>query len=136
MGRPLDEHVVDTITGCWRWTAGLNGSGYGQWWNGVRPVLAHVFYYMRLVGPIPVGMELDHTCRVRDCVNPDHLEPVPSRENTRRGSRTKLSAHDVRGIRAVQGVRQDWLAELFGIAACSVSNIRSGRSWKDVVASV
>jgi hypothetical protein len=131
MARALDEHVVDTVTGCWRWTAGYNAQGYGQWWNGVRPVLAHVFYYLRLVGPVPEGMELDHLCRVRDCVNPDHLEPVSSRDNTRRGARTKLSPEDVRCIRAVEGVRQDWLAEMFGVAACTISNIRAGRFWKE-----
>ncbi|MEU7240240.1 HNH endonuclease signature motif containing protein [Streptomyces sparsogenes] len=47
--------------------------------------MAHRFAYETLVGPIPEHLQLDHLCRVRHCVNPDHLEPVSSRENTRRG---------------------------------------------------
>jgi hypothetical protein len=39
-----------------------------------------------LVGPVPQGLELDHLCRVRGCVNPAHLEPVTMRENARRGA--------------------------------------------------
>ena len=47
---------------------------------------AHRIGYEQLVGPIPKGLELDHLCRVRHCVNPDHLEPVTHKENTLRGS--------------------------------------------------
>jgi len=72
-------------TGCWLWIAGVNPLGYGQfWWSG-RTVTAHRFAYEREVGPIPDGLELDHLCRTRCCVNPAHLEPVTHRENTLRG---------------------------------------------------
>lgn len=46
---------------------------------------AHRLAYEGLVGPIPEGLQIDHLCRVRNCVNPEHLEPVTSRENTMRG---------------------------------------------------
>lgn len=74
--------------GCWVWTAGKIGGvrgGYGSFKLEGRSVRAHRFSYETLVGPIPDGLELDHLCRVRACVNPAHLEPVTSRENSLRG---------------------------------------------------
>lgn len=77
--------------GCWLWTQKLAPSGYGQFGVGRRAIgtygkkRAHRWAYEHLVGPIPEGLVLDHLCRVRHCVNPDHMEPVTSRENTLRG---------------------------------------------------
>ena len=71
--------------GCWEWTAGLFGNGYGHFWTSVRWVGAHRWAYEALVGPIPEGLELDHLCSNRKCVNPAHLEPVTHKENTLRG---------------------------------------------------
>lgn len=51
-----------------------------------RTVYAHRAVYERIVGAIPAGMQLDHTCRIRSCVNPAHLEPVTPRENTVRAT--------------------------------------------------
>jgi hypothetical protein len=79
---------VDTTAGaleCWPWLGTMKGNGYGM--LVVRRVkhLAHRFAYELLVGPIPAGLQLDHLCRNRRCVNPAHLEPVTARENTIRG---------------------------------------------------
>lgn len=71
--------------GCWLWQAATYPNGYGQFWNGKRGQLAHRFAYETMVGPIPEGLDLDHLCRVRACVNPAHLEPVTRRENLLRG---------------------------------------------------
>lgn len=72
---------------CWEWTGYIQPkTGYGQF--GVRSGtrLAHRVAYQFLVGPIPAGMHLDHLCRNRRCVNAaGHLDPVPPRENLRRG---------------------------------------------------
>lgn len=73
--------------GCWEWTAAVNGEGYGQFRldNHGRQVPAHRYAYELLVGPIPEGLEIDHLCRVRRCVRPNHLEPVTTRINCWRG---------------------------------------------------
>jgi hypothetical protein len=69
-------------SGCWIWMGALSEAGYGRDWNS----RAHRVTYEALRGPIPDGMVLDHKCRTRCCVNPDHLEPVTDRENLMRGN--------------------------------------------------
>ena len=77
---------------CWLWTATKNPNGYGMWKLSGRSRGAHLFAYEWLVGPIPNGMEIDHKCRVRNCVNPRHLEAVTHRENTLRGDTITANA--------------------------------------------
>lgn len=76
---------VDPESGCWLWTASLNKYGYGQFRVRPRTRGAHRVAYEALIGPIPEGMQLDHLCRVRRCVNPAHLEPVTMAVNIARG---------------------------------------------------
>ncbi len=71
--------------GCWLWQGGLDGAGYGILWIKGHLVKAHRIAYERLVGPIAYGLECDHLCRVRNCANPLHVEPVSHTENVRRG---------------------------------------------------
>lgn len=78
--QPIFEIAADT--GCWVWRGRTNRDGYGKIG---RQTLAHRAYYEALVGPIPDGLTIDHLCRNRACVNPDHMEPVPAVENVRRG---------------------------------------------------
>lgn len=77
--------------GCWMWTGAVNDSGYGIIWNGRGTVRAHRVVYELTMGLIPQGLQLDHLCRVRSCVNPNHLEPVTARDNVLRGN--GISAH-------------------------------------------
>ena len=75
---------VDTTGECWVWTAAVS-NGYGRFATPKgRTNLAHKFLYEETVGPVPEGMELDHLCRNRACVRPDHLEPVTRKENLNR----------------------------------------------------
>jgi hypothetical protein len=71
---------------CWLWTAAKSSGGYGRLNVEGRLVQAHRLAYELLTGPIPPELDIDHLCRVHNCVNPDHLEPVTHAENTRRGN--------------------------------------------------
>lgn len=76
---------VDPL-GCWVWAGAKDQNGYGAFRaTGRRTVRAHRWSYAFLRGDIPNGLQLDHLCRVRACVNPWHLEPVSGRENVLRG---------------------------------------------------
>lgn len=69
---------------CWLWSAAKWRNGYGVF-NDVGSRYAHRFAYAMLVGPIPDGLTIDHLCRVRRCVRPEHLEAVTGKVNTLRG---------------------------------------------------
>ena len=81
--RTADKFTVGD--GCWEWT-GARSNGYGNVEVANRKRRgAHRVIYELLVGAVPDGLELDHLCRNRGCVRPDHLEPVTASENNRRG---------------------------------------------------
>jgi hypothetical protein len=82
--------LTEKTDGCWLWQGHVDKrSGYGKFRMLGRTELAHRAAYLMLKGEIPQGRYLDHLCRVRHCVNPDHLEPVTPQTNTDRGLRRK-----------------------------------------------
>ena len=77
---------VVTESGCWIWTGALSKNGYGNVHIRPKNMVAHKAVYLLLRGPVPEGLDLDHLCRVRCCVNPYHLEPVTRFINLQRGN--------------------------------------------------
>lgn len=97
---PLFDRIKKNIqldaNGCWIWLAATQVDGYAQMMLAGSTVgLAHRVSYQVFIGPIPEDLELDHLCRVRNCVNPEHLEPVTHAENVRRGAAART--HCTRG---------------------------------------
>jgi hypothetical protein len=132
--RPGPPYTVDEQTGCWIWTGIIDKDGYGQAYYG-RQVRAHRYFYEQRHGPIPDGLQIDHLCRNRACVNPDHLEPVTPADNTRRGRGAKLTVEQVREIKRLLGsVKQRDLARRFAIDEAGISDIANGKRWVDVEA--
>ena len=90
MATPIIERFMKFVSpepnsGCWLWTGSISEDGYGKFKMTQAAWAAHRVSYELFVGPIPEGLQIDHLCRVRCCVNPKHLEPVTLQENFRRG---------------------------------------------------
>lgn len=81
-----DKVCPEPNGGCWLWLAHVDRFGYGRINTPRGPQSAHRLAYEHFKGPIPGGLEVDHLCRVRGCVNPDHLEAVTHRDNLLRGA--------------------------------------------------
>ncbi|WP_431978324.1 HNH endonuclease signature motif containing protein [Propionibacterium freudenreichii] len=85
---------------CWNWIGRLD-NGYGRFWVGGGSLLAHRVSWNLLVGEIPEPLQLDHLCRNRGCVNPDHLQPVDIATNVLRGA--GVTAANARKTRCKRG---------------------------------
>jgi hypothetical protein len=87
-------------TPCWEWTAYRNKGGYGIFFWNSRDSVAHRFAYELLVGPIPEGLQIDHACHTRHCVNPQHLSAVTPKVNMerRKGAHRNNQSSGIRGV--------------------------------------
>lgn len=84
-GKLVVSRSYPDAKGCWLWVGFTGRDGYGRHQAAGRHRLAHRTAYEAFVGPIPDGLQLDHLCRVRHCVNPEHLEAVTQQINVLRG---------------------------------------------------
>lgn len=96
---------VDLPGDCWLWTGTINHKGYGHIYIDGSTRRAHRVSWELLVGPIEDGKHLDHLCRNRSCINPEHLEPVTNAVNAERSERaTKelcLRGHPLSGANLI-----------------------------------
>jgi|ERR1700679_825960 len=124
--------IPEPNSGCWLWMGYVKPNGYGQirieqadgsW----RTRHAHRVSYEEFFASIPEGAELDHLCRMRCCINPDHLEPVSKSENLRRSPLMNRQAHKTQCPRghAYSGI--DYL----GKRICKICNRAKNRRWLD-----
>lgn len=121
-------------TPCHLWQRAIGSvHGYGVVRIDGKSTVAHVVAWEAVNGPVPDGMVLDHLCRVRHCINPDHLEPVTDAINIQRGALAKLTADDVREIRAKAGTKPKLqLAKEYGVSHTLIRKIIRREAWKNI----
>lgn len=83
---------------CWIWVGASHSMGYGSFGR----KLAHRVVYEAVKGPIPPGLDLDHICHIKKCVNPDHLRPVTHKQNHENHDGARVDSKS--GIRGVYWV--------------------------------
>lgn len=153
--RLMDKVLPEPNSGCWLWTGGTNGRGYGKITVGRRPdgskfgAYAHRASWELHCGPIPKGMFILHRCDNPSCVNPEHLflgtpadnvhdmlakgrqaaMPLPRRGET--NNKAKITEADVIAIRATRD-NQDAVAAAYGVSQTVISNVRLRKSWTHV----
>lgn len=135
LGERLFSKVEKASNGCWNWTGATQSSGYGaiQMWPLVKR--AHRVMYEHLIGPIPKGKLLRHTCDNKICVNPDHLligtKADNGRDSVERGQfrpNNKLTPEQVVRIRSDNRACVS-IAPDYGVTTGTISRIKAGKRW-------
>lgn len=120
-------------SGCWVWMGGVGRGGYGKFYHNSKTVLAHRISYLDAFGEIPHGLQLDHLCRVRCCVNPNHLEPVTARTNVMRGEGpaaiNSQKTHCVNGHSLEDAYAWIGSSHPYGLRHCKACNRTNARQW-------
>lgn len=126
----LTRYEVDP-SGCWLWTGFVKPDGYGSVkWRKTGAPAHRAVWESTFDIDLPEDLQLDHLCRVRRCVNPDHLEVVTAAENVRRGGNAILTRDLAEQVRNATGTQRE-IGMRFGISQATVSAIKVGRLWDD-----
>mgnify|MGYP001614934139 CR=1 FL=1 len=133
-GKPIKKglpYTINIITGCWIWKWYKDKKGYGVMRKNGLLLKAHRYFYKKYKGGILEGLQLDHLCRNKSCVNPEHLEIVTNAENCRRGLNAKLNYNIILQIKnkLSNGVKQQRLVEQFNVSPSTISEIARGKAW-------
>lgn len=127
-GRPFEAYFKKQLNGCWKWIGAK--SGHLQPYGMFKRKYAHRFSYEKAKGKIPSHLQIDHLCRNRICVNPDHLEAVTQKVNIRRGNLAKLAIEQVNQIRKYgNSIPAFDLAEQFEVTRRHIYQILGGHLW-------
>jgi hypothetical protein len=140
LAQRLKMYVSPTDTGCWEWNGGRNSKGYGRIKIDGKRVSVHRVVYELLVGPIPDGMFVCHTCDNPCCCNPDHLFIGTNQDNVNdmvsKGRQySKLAKEDVIAIKQIYrrgNTTKRQLAEMFDVDFYTIKDILDGTTWKHV----
>lgn len=124
--------VTDTgyETPCWLWTGAIDPVGYGRY--GAEYVLAHRVSYEERHGSIPGGLDLHHRCRQRNCINPDHLEPLTRSDHAKAHAKLRVSEETIEKIRAELAIDRTRgaarrAAERHGVSNALAYSIKNGK---------
>jgi hypothetical protein len=119
-------------TPCWIWQGTINTEGYGVLRVDYKQWKAHRWVWRQQGGTFPKGLLPDHLCRMRACVNPDHLDWVSSATNTRRGNGISISGYQAMTARLMvltTTIQQKDIAETLGITKGNMFNILHRGTW-------
>lgn len=127
---------LDEETGCWNWTGAKTRDGYGNLKRGGKSFSAHRYVFEKLVGPIPKGTCVLHSCDNPACCNPDHLRTGSAKDNIRdainRGRfvapMQKLTLAQVEQIRKSSASNRE-LGKCFGVHPTTIRDVRSGKTF-------
>jgi hypothetical protein len=141
MERFMSRVDKNGANGCWQWLGKVNNWGYGKFFPFYKEVRAHRWAYEQMVGPIPEGAVIMHSCDNPACVNPAHLSAGTLSDNSQdclkknRKKTAKLTVEQVREIRArLKGQPNKWkiyeaIAPDYGVQAGCIYLIHVGRTW-------
>jgi hypothetical protein len=117
----IEERIkakTDSSGSCWLWLGCTNRDGYGRVGFEKSTYLVHRAMYTALVGEIPAGWDIDHLCKVRNCVNPAHLEAVTHHENMLRADIRRRKTHCDKGHELTPENTYEWTGRKWAGRRC------------------